>query len=103
MAKKNNSPEPISRIHGNVWQIRTEDAFFEHCDFAKAAIDFASQFNTNEVRWFFDSCTANWVESNFGVAFRSYSLPEYNDHRLSISVKGSKADGFQLIVIEKNP
>lgn len=96
MTKKNSSPESISRIHGHLWQIRTEDAFFEHCDFAQTAIDFASQFNTNEVRWFFDSCTANWVESVFSVVFKSYNLPAYKDHRLSITVNGGKAAGYRF-------
>lgn len=92
---KNDSLEPLSRIHGNVWQIRTKDAFFEHCDFAKDAINFAEKFNTDDVRWFFDGCTANWVESKFSITFRSYNLPAYDGFMLSITVTGDKS-GYEF-------
>jgi len=55
----------MDKVYGNVWHIKSEDSFFENCEYAKESILFAeSHGNQNGTRWFFSECYANWKNNN---------------------------------------
>ncbi len=93
----------MERVTGNTWHITTQEEFWETCEFAKAALAFAARLETDQVRWFFAGCYANWVEQRFTVLCQSFAGAEYSNHQLSISVTRDAAGHYQFERLYQSP
>ncbi|MFT8351153.1 hypothetical protein [Clostridium saccharoperbutylacetonicum] len=84
--------------------IKTKDEFFEYCDFAKDAIEFADKLaETDNLHWFFEECYSDWNKEIHFVFFKSYITQEFKDYKLSLKITKNSDCKYDIIIQKKFP